>query len=146
MFQSKNWLVPWHQDKTIITERKSTLEGWGPWSKKDGVHHVQPPLKILNKIITFRIHLDPSSIDNGCLKVLPNTHNSILSTNEINKLVHSINAVACAVNTGDILVMKPLILHSYSKALSPANRRVIHLEYGNFSLPQELQINSAYSN
>lgn len=38
----KNWLVTWHQDKTISVSDKKEIDGWGPWTLKDGVHHVQP--------------------------------------------------------------------------------------------------------
>lgn len=60
-----NWLVTWHQDKTIALSGKADIEGWGPWSVKDGTHHVQPPLDVLNNMVTFRIHLDDTTRDNG---------------------------------------------------------------------------------
>lgn len=53
-----NWLVTWHQDKTIALSGKAEIEDWGPWTVKDGTHHVQPPLDVLNNMVTFRIHLD----------------------------------------------------------------------------------------
>jgi len=28
----KNWLVTWHQDKTIALDSKEEIEGWGVWS------------------------------------------------------------------------------------------------------------------
>ena len=40
-----NWGVAWHQDKTIAVSHKLDRHGWGPWSLKDGVHHVQPLLR-----------------------------------------------------------------------------------------------------
>ncbi|MGM8225461.1 phytanoyl-CoA dioxygenase family protein [Cellvibrio sp. ARAG 10.3] len=71
---NNNWLVTWHQDKTVAVSSTFEKEGWGPWSFKDGVHHVQPPLEVLESMITFRIHLDGSTRKNGCLKVVPNSH------------------------------------------------------------------------
>ena len=68
---NKNWLVTWHQDKTISVSAKEEIEGWGPWTLKDGVHHVQPELNVLENMVTFRIHLDDASERNGCLKVIP---------------------------------------------------------------------------
>jgi len=53
-----NWLVSWHQDKTIAVDTNRIIEGWGPWSIKDKTHHVQPPLEVLNQMVTFRLHLD----------------------------------------------------------------------------------------
>ena len=65
-----NWLVSWHQDKTIAVSDKFEKAGWGPWTLKAGVHHVQPPIKVLNNMVTFRIHLDDTNESNGCLKLI----------------------------------------------------------------------------
>ena len=37
--------------------------------------------------------------------------------------------VSCDVKAGDVVVMRPLILHGSQKADEPSHRRVIHLEY-----------------
>src|SRR5258708_37996 len=46
----RNWAVPWHQDKTVTLNRRVKMDGWGPWSEKDGVWHVQPPCSVLDQI------------------------------------------------------------------------------------------------
>ncbi len=66
----KNWRVTWHQDKTVALNKKFTGSGWDVWSVKEGVFHVQPPLEVLNKMLTFRVHLDPADEYNGCLRNL----------------------------------------------------------------------------
>ena len=38
-----NWKVPWHQDVTIAVQERIEVEGFGPWSMKADVLHVQPP-------------------------------------------------------------------------------------------------------
>ena len=72
--RENNWLVTWHQDKTIAVSKRFEKKEWGPWSVKDGVPSVQPPVEVLNQMVTFRIHLDDTSQENGCLKVLPKSH------------------------------------------------------------------------
>lgn len=132
----KNWLVTWHQDKTVTLNKKIALEGWGPWSIKDAVHHVQPPISVLNSMVTFRLHLDPSDENNGCLKVIPGTHKrGILKQKEIGELVLNKSAVPCVVEAADVVIMRPHILHSSSKANNPSHRRVVHLEYSSYELP-----------
>lgn len=134
-----NWLVSWHQDKTTSVSEKRDIENWGPWSLKDGVHHVQPPLDVLNQIVTFRIHIDDSTIENGCLRVIPKSHlQGILSTTQISEIAKSNEAVNCAGESGSVLVMKPHLLHSSSKATKPSQRRVVHVEYSNYTLPFNL--------
>jgi ectoine hydroxylase-related dioxygenase (phytanoyl-CoA dioxygenase family) len=131
-----NWLVTWHQDRTVAVSKKFEMHGWGPWSIKDQVHHVQPPINVLNKMVSFRVHLDDTNLENGCLRVLPKSHElGILDHSAINKFVRNNEAVVCTANAGSALAMRPHILHSSSKATNPSQRRVLHLEYSSFELP-----------
>lgn len=136
----KNWLVAWHQDKTIALSHRVELEGWGPWSVKDGVHHVQPPVEVLNSMITFRLHLDNADQSNGCLKVIPQSHKSgILTQEKITEIVNTKELFFCEALSGDLLLMRPHLLHASSKAVRPDHRRVVHVEYSNYILPMNLQ-------
>lgn len=135
----KNWLVTWHQDKTIALNKKVEINGWGPWSFKDNTHHVQPSLDVLNNMITFRLHLDQANKSNGCLKVIPKSHElGILSQQELTEVVNSQESYICEASEGDLLLMKPHILHSSSKSVNPGHRRVVHIEYSNYKLPEDL--------
>ncbi len=132
-----NWMVPWHQDKTIAVSEKFTLEGWGPWSIKNGVLHVQPPLKVLENMITLRLHLDDANKENGCLKVIPYSHQyGIVNHAEIQRVIGESSYVDCEGNAGSMLIMKPHIFHASSKVPEPSQRRVLHVEYSCFQLPQ----------
>ncbi len=136
----KNWLVTWHQDKTIALDNKAEISGWGPWSFKEGVHHVQPPLDVLNKMITFRLHLDDANEDNGCLKVILGSHKSgILTQKKITEIISTEESFSCEVLSGDLLLMRPHLLHSSSKAVRSYHRRVVHVEYSSYTLPVNLQ-------
>ena len=42
-----NWKVAWHQDLSIAVKRRIDVPGFGPWSVKAGVQHVQPPVDVL---------------------------------------------------------------------------------------------------
>ncbi len=133
----KNWLVTWHQDKTIALNKKINISGWGPWSIKDDVHHVQPPLEVLNKMVTFRLHLDKTTKNNGCLKVIPKSHQlGILTQQELTEVINNQQSFLCEANEGDLLIMKPHILHSSSKSNNPGHRRIVHIEYSNYQLPE----------
>lgn len=135
----KNWLVTWHQDKTISVSDKKDIDGWGPWTLKDGVHHVQPDLKVLEEMVTLRIHLDDATQSNGCLKVIPKSQRlGILSKTEQDRVVAESEEYICAANSGDLLVMRPHLLHSSSKGAEPSHRRIVHIEYSSFQLPMGL--------
>lgn len=132
----KNWLVTWHQDKTVALNGEFNLEDWGPWSLKDGTHHVQPPLEVLNEMVTFRLHLDPADNENGCLKVIPGSHKfGILKQKQIDGIVTKEKPTLCVVEAGDAVIMRPHILHSSGKAMVPEHRRIIHIEFSGYELP-----------
>jgi ectoine hydroxylase-related dioxygenase (phytanoyl-CoA dioxygenase family) len=130
-----NWKVTWHQDCVIAVREKRDIEGWGPWSSKADVIHVRPALEVLQQMLAIRIHLDDCGEDNGPLRVIPGSHREgILSDAEIQHRSKE-SAVACAVLRGDVILMRPLILHSSPPAMKPSNRRVVHLEFAAAELP-----------
>ncbi len=131
-----NWLVTWHQDKTVAVSQPFEMEGWGPWSIKDHTHHVQPPESALNQMVTFRIHLDPTDENNGCLKVIPGSHQfGVLPQKMIGNLCKDQKPISCSAREGSILVMRPHLVHASSKATIPGNRRILHVEYSDYRLP-----------
>ena len=69
-----NWLVAWHQDLTLALKERVEVPGFGPWSLKEGVPHVQPPVGMLEQMLSVRLHLDDADATNGALRVLPGTH------------------------------------------------------------------------
>lgn len=134
-----NWRVPWHQDLTIAVAERKTIPGFGPWSLKEGIHHVQPPLEILEGMLTLRLHLDDCHAANGALKVLPGSHrNGIGSIAGEDACIQS-EAVTCEVLKGGALLMRPLLWHASSPASVPSHRRVLHIEYATQPLPDGLR-------
>jgi len=135
-----NWKVVWHQDRTIAVRRKVDADGFGPWTVKAGVTHVQPPASVLEDMITLRIHLDDTDEPNGALKVIPRSHRlGSLTQIQIGQLTAGSSAVTCGVARGGIMLMRPLLVHSSSACLAPTHRRVIHLEFAGTSLPAGLE-------
>lgn len=132
-----NWLVTWHQDRTVAVSKQFEADGWGPWSIKSEAWHVQPPLEVLQEMVTIRIHLDDATISNGCLKIMPGTHTlGILGTAEGQNKVHQDQVGYCEVPAGGAVIMRPHILHSSEKSVAPIPRRVLHFEYSSYQLPE----------
>ncbi len=126
---AENWPVAWHQDLTICVTGKTNCENYGPWSVKDGIPHVQPPVALLNRMITARIHLDPTGAENGALSIVPGSHlHGKLASEEIPELTAEFSII-CECQPGDVLLMSPLILHSSKRSTRPNRRRVLHFEY-----------------
>jgi ectoine hydroxylase-related dioxygenase (phytanoyl-CoA dioxygenase family) len=136
---SANWKVPWHQDLTIAVKHRLELPDYHPWSLKGGIHHVQPPVAILEQMLTARIHLDCTDRSNGALKVIPRSHrDGKLCDVEIDRWKGLNTATVCNCDRGGILLMRPLLLHASSVAIIPSHRRVIHLDYASCDLPAGL--------
>lgn len=125
----ENWPVAWHQDLTIAVEKRVELECYGSWSVKEGAVHVQPPVAVLEGMVTARIHLDETPSENGALRIIPGSHR--LGRISVDTIAgHTAgNEVVCECGAGDLLLMSPLILHSSKRSERPGRRRVIHFEY-----------------
>jgi len=125
-----NWKVPWHQDVTIAVQERIDHEGYGPWSVKAGIQHVQPPTAILARMVTVRIHLDPCPATNGALRVMPRTHHlGRINQNEVEQYIDKGKTTTCEAEPGDALVMRPLLLHASSPSMTPGHRRVLHYDF-----------------
>ena len=135
-----NWKVAWHQDLTIAVTEKKDVPGFGPWSVKEGVVHVQPPISVLEKMLTVRIHLDECGGDNGPLQVIPGSHlHGRLEPAVIATWKRKGPIISCIAPEGGVLLMRPLLLHSSSSAKTPGHRRVVHIEYAAEKLVGELE-------
>lgn len=127
---SANWKVVWHQDLTIATRERAEVSGYGPWTEKEGVAHVQPPVEVLERMIAIRLHLDPCGRDNGPVRVISGTQSlGRLNADAIDELRRTLAETDCLAEQGAVLAFRPLILHASAPASLPAHRRVIHIEY-----------------
>jgi Phytanoyl-CoA dioxygenase (PhyH) len=131
-----NWHVGWHQDRAIAVRAQVEVEGFGPWSVKAGVAHVEPPVDVLERMVTLRVHLDDCDEDNGPLRVMPGSHRGgKLGGESVRRWIDECGAVTCRVPHGGVVIMRPLVLHASSPARRPEHRRVVHLEYAADALP-----------
>lgn len=105
-----NWFVPWHQDRA-----------------EDGQDR---PVTVLERTLALRIHLDDCSEDSGPLEVIPRSHTQgRLEADAIARAVAETPPLLYLAARGDILALRPLLLHRSQRANRPTARRVIHIEY-----------------
>ena len=135
---ASNWFVAYHQDLTISVKKKIETAGYGPWTVKPDQFAVQPPLPVLEDNFTIRIHLDDTDANNGALRVIPGSHlKGICRPEAIDR--DKEKAHICEVNTGGIMIMKPLLLHASGRTTNNRKRRVVHIEFSKINLPEPLQ-------
>lgn len=135
-----NWALGWHQDRTIAVKERLHIDGYGPWSCKNGIHHVEPPIDILESMITLRVHLDPCGPANAPLKIIPGSHLlGRIPVADINEEVAGLGSYTCTAQQGDVWVYATTILHASDAATHPSSRRVLQLDYATRELPGGLQ-------
>ena len=120
--------------------RRVESPGFGPWSEKEGIAHVEPPIEVLESMLTLRVHLDAADQHGGALRVIAGSHRlGRLDAAGIESAGKATPSVSCAADRGSVLAMRPLVLHASSRAQAPAHRRVIHLEFASEPLPGNIQ-------
>jgi hypothetical protein len=91
-----------------------------------------------------RAGISPADIDdcgdsNGPLRVIPPSHTAgQLSAVDIERPRAETREFVCRARRGDILVMRPLLLHASTAAVAAGHRRVLHIEYAADALPASL--------
>jgi ectoine hydroxylase-related dioxygenase (phytanoyl-CoA dioxygenase family) len=125
-----NWLVVWHQDTALPLRRRIDDAEWGPWSTKGGLLYAHAPAWALEKVVALRVSLDDSTISNGPLRVLPETHvGGVLDDAQIEQAARDVTPVDCVSSSGGVVAMRPLTVHASSKSADDRPRRVLHIEY-----------------
>jgi ectoine hydroxylase-related dioxygenase (phytanoyl-CoA dioxygenase family) len=91
-------------------------------------------------MVALRIHLDDADEAHGALRVIPGSHRAgRLSPDQVNEWVAGTAAECVHVRVGDVMLMRPLLLHASSPCQVPGHRRVVHIEYSADDLPGGLE-------
>ena len=133
--KERNWLVAMHQDLSIPVAERVNEASLGAWSEKDNMLFVQAPVEILQELIILRLHLDPCTVHDGPVRVVPGSHQFGRINQEAAMLARQAGEVNCLSEQGGVLVMRPLLLHASSKSTSKNPRRVLHFVFGPSLLP-----------
>lgn len=135
----RNWLVPIHQDLSIPVAARVDHPDLRGWSEKEGGLFVQPPAALLEQLVALRVHLDACLEQDGPLQFVPGSHQAgRISADEARLRRQAGPIVSCAMERGDVLAMRPLVLHASSKAEGHSRRRVLHFVFGPRTLPYGL--------
>jgi hypothetical protein len=135
-----NWSLGWHQDRTICVKERREVAGFGPWTRKAGMHHVAPPADVLSRMVTLRVHLDDVPAENAPLIIAPGSHlYGRVAETELDALVEKCGTATCLARAGDVWLYSTLILHASGAASHPARRRVLQVDYAAESLPGGLE-------
>jgi len=138
--KATNWALGWHQDRTIVVERRIDTPGFGPWTTKAGLVQVEPPFALLNRMVTVRAHLDPVDADNAPLRIVPGSHRlGRIAEDDIASVVDRLGEATCLAARGDIWCYATPIIHGSRAAARPRRRRVLQIDYSADTLPAPLR-------
>jgi Phytanoyl-CoA dioxygenase (PhyH) len=105
-----NWFVPWHQDRAEDGQERAVAQ--------------------LERTVALRVHLDDCDENSGPLEVIPGSHLAgRLDADAIAVQAAVTTPLLCLTVRGDILAMRPLLIHRSQRARAPTIRRVLHLEF-----------------
>jgi hypothetical protein len=135
-----NWALGWHQDRTICVRDRIDVAGFGPWTIKSGLQHVEPPFELFAGMVTVRVHLDPVDADNAPLLVAPGSHRAgRVPVDAIAATVRRHGVSACLAGAGDVWLYATPILHASDAAVRPRRRRVLQVDLTAERLPGGLE-------
>lgn len=134
-----NWLVPWHQDRTIAVGKRSDVPGYGPWSVKQGTCYVEPPFALLAAMLTVRLHIDDCPAGNAPLEVAVGSHLERVAADAVAARAKLFPQRLCFAAAGDLWLYRTPILHRSARAATPGRRRVLQMDFCADVLPAGLQ-------
>ena len=131
-----NWALGWHQDRTIVVRERRDTPGFGPWTIKAGLQHVEPPFAIIEAMVTLRIHLDDVPADNAPLVIAPGSHRlGKVAERDVDAAVARCGTRTCLASRGDVWVYATPILHASAASTFASHRRVVQVDFSAAALP-----------
>jgi hypothetical protein len=135
-----NWALGWHQDRTIAVKERAPVDGFGTWSVKSGMQHVEPPFALLSGMVTLRVHIDPVPASNAPLLIAPGSHKlGRIAEEDVKDVVRRCGMVACLADAGDVWLYATPVLHASDAATTPIHRRVLQVDFAVDELPGGLE-------
>ena len=135
-----NWIVAWHQDRTITVRDRHETPGFGPWSTKDGVLHIAPPMSVLEGMVTLRLHVDPVDVNNAPLVVATGSHRfGHVAADVAAARADDRPHLVCEADAGDVWAYSTPILHMSARSSGDRRRRVLQIDYAAEPLPERLE-------
>lgn len=128
-YPDANWAVPAHQDVVVPVPRNADLAQVKRQRLRGAQMYGEPPVAVLQQLLAVRVHFDSSDESTGALYVVAGTHlRGRIPEAELSSLPGSAFK-PCYAAEGDLLFIKPLLVHRSGRSTSQAHRRVLHVVY-----------------
>lgn len=124
-----NWAVPAHQDVVVPVPQPADASTVRRLRSRNGMTHGEPPESVLDELLAVRVHFDLADENTGPLCVAAGTHRRGRITEFDISTIPLSAYQSCRAGPGDLLFIKPLVVHRSGKSTRNAHRRVLHLVY-----------------
>ena len=124
-----NWAVPAHQDVVVPIPAGAPASAIRNARERHGIRYGEPADQVLKELVAVRVHFDDAGADNGGLAIVQGSHRGgRLTDAEVGAFPPEVfRPFDC--RAGDVLLMKPLVVHRSGRSSLPARRRVLHVLY-----------------
>ncbi|HEU4578504.1 MAG TPA: phytanoyl-CoA dioxygenase family protein [Polyangiaceae bacterium] len=124
-----NWAVPAHQDVIVPIPVGAPADAVRNRRERHGTLYGEPADLVLRELVALRVHFDDACTESGGLAIVDGSHASgRLADAEIRNIpLDAFRPYDC--RAGDVLLMKPLVVHRSGRSTSGASRRVLHVLY-----------------
>jgi hypothetical protein len=137
--EENNWTLGWHQDRVLALKERVDTPGFSNWTRKAGIWHAEPPIEFLQGMLMVRVHLDPATVENGCLQLALGTHHlGKINAAEADDIASRAQIEQCVAERGDVLIANALVLHRSSPSRVSSGRRAVRIDYCADPLPAPL--------
>ncbi len=124
-----NWAVPAHQDLVVPVPSSVPSSAVRNLRARHGTVYAEPPVSALQELVAVRVHFDDASASSGGLFALVGSHARGRWSDADLRQIRSDAFRPYDCSAGDLLLMKPLVVHRSPRATRPERRRVLHLLY-----------------
>lgn len=100
--------------------------------------HAIAPASVLRDMVALRVHLDACPSDAGPLEVIAGSHFGVHDLTTRRRLARESPSQLLPAERGDVLVMRPLLMHRSRGTRSAGARRILHVEFAAADLPVPL--------
>lgn len=113
----------------VPVDAEAAAPGFERWVRKLGVAYVEPPVAVLERLVALRLHLDDCGYADGPLAVVPGSHRRGKLRGAAIGALDRASFLTCPAAAGDVLLMRPLLVHRSPSSRSAAGRKVLHVVY-----------------
>ena len=127
---TKNWSLPWHQDRSFPMGEKSEDPDLTNWTKKNDQWHCEPSLAQLKRHAFVHLAFDPMNATSGQLELLEKSHlKGKIPQDDIKNIVLNHRKIVQNLERGEALLVSALTLHRSSSNKSRQPRRALRLDF-----------------